>query len=304
MSEDIQPDGVGSFYFAFEQLKKKLESEGLFSQSKKRALPKIPTRIGIITSPTGAAVQDMINILNRRFPYAKVLLYPSLVQGAQAAQQLISALNYFNQSGSADLIIIGRGGGSIEDLWAFNDEALARTISASQIPVISAVGHETDFTICDFAADLRAPTPSAAAEIAVPETEELKRKINNIIGRTELLLSQSIAHKKQALTLLSSQGSLNKPQRLIDDWRMLVLSLQDNIMRKTELANLNRRSVLSNAAAKLDALSPLAILARGYAVALDSEGTLLRKKSDTKVGARINIRVSDGQILSEVIDIN
>ena len=172
-ADSMEPDGVGALYIAYEQLKKRLESEGLFAPERKRPLPKIPTRVGIITSATGAAVRDMIHVAGRRFPFAKLILYPSLVQGPGASAQLIEGVKYFNRTASVDVIIIGRGGGSIEDLWAFNDEQLARTVAASQIPVISAVGHETDFTICDFVADRRAPTPSAAAEIALPETAEL-----------------------------------------------------------------------------------------------------------------------------------
>lgn len=166
-AETMEPDGVGALYVAYEQLKAKLEKEGLFDAAKKKPLPKIPTRIGIITSPTGAAIRDIINILGRRFPLAKAVLYPALVQGEGAAPDLVRGIDYFNSAGNVDVIIIGRGGGSLEDLWAFNDETLARRVAASKIPVISAVGHETDFTLCDFAADRRAPTPSAAAELAV-----------------------------------------------------------------------------------------------------------------------------------------
>ena len=171
--DSMEPDGIGALYIAYEQLKRKLEAEGLFDPSRKKPLPKIPSRVGIITSATGAAIRDMINVCGRRFPFAELVLYPSLVQGPDAPAQLIDGVRYFNEKQSVDVIIIGRGGGSIEDLWAFNNEDLAREIAASAIPVISAVGHETDFTICDFVADRRAPTPSAAAELAVPETEEL-----------------------------------------------------------------------------------------------------------------------------------
>lgn len=187
-AETMEPDGVGALYVAYEQLKAKLEKEGLFDAAKKKPLPKIPTRIGIITSPTGAAIRDIINILGRRFPLAKAVLYPALVQGEGAAPDLVRGIDYFNDAGNVDVIIIGRGGGSLEDLWAFNDETLARRVAASKIPVISAVGHETDFTLCDFAADRRAPTPSAAAELAVPETGELSRKLSNVTARLGLLM--------------------------------------------------------------------------------------------------------------------
>lgn len=300
--DDLQPDGIGSLYFAFEQLKKKLEGEGLFDPRRKRPLPKIPAKIGIITSPTGAAVRDMIHILGRRFPFAKVILYPALVQGPDAPGQLMAGLAHFNGSCPVDVIIIGRGGGSIEDLWAFNNEELVRAVAASEIPVISAVGHETDFTICDFVADRRAPTPSAAAEIAVPETEELKRKISNITSRTELLLKQNIARKRQLLSFFAARRPLNAPERLTDDRRMLVLSLYDRIFRNVDGGNLLRKNLLARYAAQLDALSPLAILARGYSVAFVEDGTLLRHTEDVKPGDAVRIRVSDGIIHGNVVN--
>ncbi|MBQ9429426.1 MAG: exodeoxyribonuclease VII large subunit, partial [Clostridia bacterium] len=192
----LEPDGIGALNLALEQLKKKLQAEGLFDAARKKPLPKIPTRVGVITSPTGAAVRDIINILGRRFPYAKMILFPALVQGESAAPSLIEGVRWFNRMQNVDLLIIGRGGGSLEDLWAFNDEQLARTIAASTIPVISAVGHETDFTICDFVADRRAPTPSAAAELAVPEATELMQKIDNIIGKMAMLLDKRVQNGK------------------------------------------------------------------------------------------------------------
>ena len=201
--DSMEPDGVGALYIAFEQLKKRLEADGLFDPSRKRPLPKIPMRVGIITSATGAAIRDMINVCGRRFPAAKLILYPSLVQGPGAPAELIAGVQYFNTVHSVDVIIIGRGGGSIEDLWAFNDEGLARAIAASVIPIISAVGHETDFTICDFVADRRAPTPSAAAELAVPDTAELKRKIQNIVSREANVLYSMLKIRRDKLDTLS-----------------------------------------------------------------------------------------------------
>ena len=210
-AETMEPDGIGALYIAYEQLKKKLEAEGLFDASKKKPLPKIPTRIGVITSPTGAAIRDIIHILGRRFPLARVILYPALVQGEGAAPDLVRGLDYFNQMGNVDVIIIGRGGGSLEDLWAFNDETLARHVAASRIPVISAVGHETDFTLCDFAASRRAPTPSAAAEIAVPETEELARKLANVTSRIELLLEGRLKLYRERLARAAGARVLKDP---------------------------------------------------------------------------------------------
>ena len=227
----IEPDGIGALYIAYEQLRRRLEAEGLFDERIKKALPKIPSAVGVITSPTGAAVRDIINVTARRFPFAKIILFPSLVQGDGAESNLIEGIRYFNSARSADVIIIGRGGGSIEDLWAFNSELLAREIRMSAIPVISAVGHETDYTICDFAADRRAPTPSAAAELAVPDAVELKRKLGNVTARIENLVSREIKHIRERLKLLSESRVLTNPTAYIEDKRVLLVSLSRDIER-------------------------------------------------------------------------
>ena len=300
--DGMEPDGIGALYFAFEQLKKKLSSEGLFDESRKKPLPKIPTRIGVITSPTGAAIRDIINILGRRFPYAKVILYPALVQGAEAAPSLIDGVNYFNGQNNVDVIIIGRGGGSIEDLWAFNSEELARTIAASHIPTISAVGHETDFTICDFVADRRAPTPSAAAEIAVPETYELMHKIDNIIGRMSLLLTKRIDQGKQVLAFYKTQGVFAHPERLFEDRKMQLLLSGQKLESLISSKLTTDRHKLSENAAKLEALSPLGILSRGYSVATGSCGKVIASTKDVEKGELISVRVSDGNIYTRVED--
>lgn len=296
----MEPDGIGALYFAFEQLKKKLSAEGLFDENRKKSLPKIPTRIGVITSPTGAAIRDIINVLGRRFPYAKVILYPALVQGAEAAPSLIDGMRYFNAQNSVDVIIIGRGGGSIEDLWAFNSEELARTIAASRIPTISAVGHETDFTICDFVADRRAPTPSAAAELAVPETHELMHKIDNIIGRMSLLLGKRIEHGKQVLAFYKTQGVFAYPERLFEDRKMQLLMLGQRLEGSAANALTSNRHRLSELGAKLDALSPLGILSRGYSVASNADGRVLSSVNDVAQNELITVRVSDGSIHTRV----
>ena len=294
--DGMEPDGIGALYFAFEQLKKKLSAEGLFDESRKKPLPKIPTRIGVITSPTGAAIRDIINILGRRFPYAKVVLYPALVQGAEAAPSLIAGMNYFNCEQNVDVIIIGRGGGSIEDLWAFNDETLARVVAASQIPTISAVGHETDFTICDFVADRRAPTPSAAAELAVPETHELMHKIDNIIGRMSLLISRRIESGKQILDFYKTQGVFAYPERMFEERKMQLLMLGQRL--ETTIGNklINERSLLAQRTAKLEALSPLGILSRGYSVATKANGKVIASTKDVAKGDSISLRLSDGTV--------
>ncbi|MDD6799949.1 MAG: exodeoxyribonuclease VII large subunit [Firmicutes bacterium] len=303
-AEEMEPDGIGALYIAYEQLKKRLEAEGLFAESIKRPIPKIPTRIGIITSPTGAAVRDMINITGRRFPYAKLILYPSLVQGDGAAAQLISGIEYFGASKNVDVIIIGRGGGSIEDLWAFNDEGLARAIRKCGIPVISAVGHETDFTICDFAADKRAPTPSAAAELAVPETVELKRKLLNVNTRMEMILSGRIGLYRKSLENMKNKRALTSPEYFIDDKRLALL----NDSRRLETASVSivnqKKAEYKRLTSLLDAVNPLKIISRGYSAVFDKNGTLIKSVDDIGIGEVFSFRTSDGSITGKVLEKN
>ncbi len=316
--ENLEPDGVGSLYVAYEQLKSRLQAEGLFAESRKHPLPKIPTRVGIITSPTGAAVRDMINITKRRFPFAELILYPSLVQGEGAAAQLVEGIEFFSRTRRADVVIIGRGGGSIEDLWAFNDEKLARAVAACPIPVISAVGHETDFTIIDFAADKRAPTPSAAAELAVPDTAELRHKIQNIIGRMELLLSKRIERDRARLKLSSERRVLKMPTAALDDKRMALLSAEKRLEGAAMLLISRRRNVFdgysvklegvmsrliaakrnefTHAVASLDALNPMKTIARGYSAVFDHDGAVIKSVRQIKVGSKLRFRVSDGTV--------
>ena len=293
---EMERDGVGALYLAFEKLKKKLAAEGLFDEARKRPLPKIPSRIGVITSPTGAAIRDILNILGRRFPYAEVLIYPALVQGADAPPQLSAGLDYFNREKNVDLIIIGRGGGSIEDLWAFNDEVLARRVAASELPVISAVGHETDFTLTDFVADRRAPTPSAAAELAVPDTAELIRKFLNIVTHTELLLGRRIEKARSRVSDLAGMRPLRDPEALLAERRMLLTYFSDRMTSGTEAALLTCRARFTELSGKLEAMSPLAILKRGYTVVLDSEGSIIRRAEELTPGDTLNIRFSDGVV--------
>ncbi len=301
--DDIEPDGIGSLYIAYEQLKRKLEAEGLFSPERKKPIPKIPSRVGVITSPTGAAVRDIINVLGRRFPYAEMVLYGALVQGAEAAPSLISGIRHFKEKRNVDVIIIGRGGGSIEDLWAFNDEMLAREIAACPIPVISAVGHETDFTICDFVSDRRAPTPSAAAEIAVPDTRELMRRISNVTCRCEYLISGMIAERKKYLLSVSSRPVLKNPERYIDDRRMDVLNISEKMTGAIKNLKQRKDAEFSMLAAKLDALSPLSVLTRGYSFVSDGEGKVLKSAESLCVGQSVSIRFSDGEAACRVEDI-
>ncbi|MBR6507025.1 MAG: exodeoxyribonuclease VII large subunit [Clostridia bacterium] len=293
---EMTPDGVGSLYIAFEQLKAKLAEEGLFDERYKNPIPKIPHRIGIITAPTGAAVRDMITVTGRRFPAAEIRLYPSLVQGENAPADLIKALDYFDKEGKCDVIIIGRGGGSIEDLWAFNNEALARRIFSCRIPVISAVGHETDFTIADFVADKRAPTPSAAAEIAVPDANDTKRQLLNVSKRMESILNMNIKDRRVRVKELASSRAMTVPRSAIDEKR-LALSALDNRMCRTADGILHRAGVKKNTlGAKLESLNPLAILARGYGAAFDKDGKVIKSISQINSGEVFTLRLSDGEM--------
>ena len=305
--DHIEPDGVGGLYIAFEQLKNKLAAEGLFDPEIKKPLPKLPNRIGIITSPTGAAVRDMINITKRRFPHAELIIYPALVQGEGAAAQLTAGVRFFNSQigkrASVDVIIIGRGGGSMEDLWAFNDETLARTVASSLIPVISAVGHETDFTICDFAADMRAPTPSAAAELAVPDSFELGRKINNITSHMELALTKKIKACREELSDLSSSRALTSPQSFIDDKRMTLDSLSKELESSLKLGIAAKRSDFAALTASLEALNPMSVISRGYA-AVFIGNKVVKSVDQLDKGERFTLRLSDGSVRGEVMEID
>ena len=294
-ASDIQPDGVGSLYVAFEQLKRRLEGEGLFDETRKKRIPRLPRRVGIVTSPTGAAIRDMINVMRRRFPYAEIVLYPALVQGAGAPPQIINGIKYFNDTYSVDVIIVGRGGGSMEDLWAFNDEGLARQVASSRIPVISAVGHETDFTLCDFAADLRAPTPSAAAELAVPETEDIKRRLENINTRNRTNIQNQISLYKSRLSQLQSAGAMLSPERLLDGRRMNVLYCSEKLQRKCDELRGVERVRLASIASKLEAMNPLGIISRGYSAVTDESGNVIRSAAQLSKGDAIRVRFADGE---------
>ncbi|HAN22039.1 MAG: exodeoxyribonuclease VII large subunit [Clostridiales bacterium GWF2_36_10] len=320
-SESMEPDGIGSLYIAFEQLKTKLEAEGLFSSEHKKKLPKIPFRIGIITAPTGAAVRDMINVAGRRFPAAKIIIYPSLVQGENAPAQLIKAIKFLDKNKLAEVIIIGRGGGSIEDLWAFNNEALARAIYACETPIISAVGHETDFTIADFVADRRAPTPSAAAEIAVPDSSELKIKFRNAENRILSLFKIQTDGLRRHLKLLSDRPVLQNPYTSFDDKRMILARLEEKLVssfdfnttrsdltylekRLTQLAVINteRNSQrLKIQSEKLLSLNPMSVLERGYAAAFRPDGTVIKNIDDFKKGMSFNLRLHDGTVHAKTL---
>lgn len=296
----MEPDGIGALYIAFEERKRRLGAEGLFDEARKRPLPKIPSRIGVITSPTGAAVRDIIRILGRRFPYAEVVLFPAQVQGTGAARSLIAGLACFAERGDVDVIILGRGGGSAEDLWEFNDEDLARAVAASPIPVISAVGHESDFTICDFVADKRAATPSAAAELAVPESTDLVRRFHNVTDRLADLCKKRISLGEEKLRSLSERRVLNDAEALYKEKHFRLDRLTSAMEHAMERRLVDKRAGYEALAGKLNALSPLAILTRGYAVAT-VEGRVVKETRDIPGETAFDLRLSDGSIKAKRI---
>ena len=301
--DDMQPDGVGALNLAFEQLKERLEREGLFDAAHKKPLPRFPERVGVITSETGAAVQDILNILGRRFPYAQVVLAPVLVQGEGAPAQLIDALQSFNAFKNVDVIILGRGGGSAEDLWAFNDERLAYAVYRSQIPVISAVGHETDFTICDFVADLRAPTPSAAAELAVPDQMQLRAEIHTLLSRMQRTVTNNLREQRLRLEQSTQKSVLKNPNLYFDTKRMQLISVSTQF-DALEKAILHRARIrLQENAAKLQALSPLSVLARGYSVTTLADGTVVHSTNQLSENTEITVQLADGKAACTVKEI-
>ncbi len=298
--EDMQPDGVGALNLAFEQLKTKLEAEGLFAAERKRLLPRFPKRIGVITSPTGAAVHDITTILARRYPLAEVILCPVLVQGAGAAPQLVDALRRFNRLACADVLILGRGGGSLEDLWPFNEESVARAVAASEIPVISAVGHETDFTICDFVADLRAPTPSAAAELAVPDCEELAASVRYDAFRLKQSMDAKAESLRQQLDGITSAYSFRRPQEWIELQRIRVDRLSSRLSNGMERKIGEAKSGLALTGGRLNALSPLATLSRGYSIVYDRDRQTITSIRQVQAGEPFSVLLKDGKFSGTV----
>ena len=296
-------DGIGDLYAAFEQLKVKLAAQGLFDPAHKKPLPKYPGVIGIITSSAGAAVHDMLRILKKRYPLAEVRLLPVRVQGAEAPGEIAAAIGYANYYHLADLLIVGRGGGSIEDLWAFNDERVAHAIYQSQIPVISAVGHEPDVTISDFVADLRAATPSNAAELAVPDQDALRQNLDSMSGVMGNLLSRQLKNARRQLTILAQSPSLTSPEQYIIQRKKTLELLKGRIFTAQTRTLHNHKQRYIAATAKLDAMSPLKVLTRGYAMAQNNEGCLIRSVKQTTPGDQLYISVSDGVLTTTVTDI-
>lgn len=301
--DDMQPDGVGALNLAYEQLKEKLQKEGLFSELHKKPLPPYPEKVGVITSPTGAAVRDIINVLGRRFPYAEIVFCPVLVQGDGAHLQLTDAVNLFNSERAADVIIIGRGGGSIEDLWEFNDEGLARAVYNSEIPVISAVGHETDFTICDFVADMRAPTPSAAAELAVPDANELQYALSALKNRMFLNVSSGIADRRSRLEYLTSKGALKSPDEMLSNRSQRLDTAFSKMLSSYENRIGGKKVEFISAATALSKLDPMSVLMRGFAFVSDKNGKNVFSSQALAKGDKINVRFHDGSAVCEVKEI-
>lgn len=301
--DDMQPDGVGALNLAYEQLKEKLQKEGLFSELHKKPLPPYPEKVGVITSPTGAAVRDIINVLGRRFPYAEIVFCPVLVQGDGAHLQLTDAVNLFNSERAADVIIIGRGGGSIEDLWEFNDEGLARAVYNSEIPVISAVGHETDFTICDFVADMRAPTPSAAAELAVPDANELQYALSALKNRMFLNVSSGIADRRSRLEYLTSKGALKSPDEMLSNRSQRLDTAFSKMLSSYENRIGGKKVEFISAATALSKLDPMSVLMRGFAFVSDKNGKNVYSSQALAKDDKINVRFHDGSAVCEVKEI-
>lgn len=296
---DMRPDGIGELYKAYEQLRNKLDDEGLFDTSRKRSIPKYPRRVGVVTSPTGAAIHDILNVLKRRYP-VDILLSPATVQGDASAESIADAIEKLNHT-DVDVIIVGRGGGSMEDLWSFNEELVARAISRSAIPIVSAVGHETDITIADFTADLRAPTPSAAAELVVPDVVALKRHVDSLSQRMEQAAIRMISDNSARIIYLQSRIEPNK----LSDF------LRQNVQRVDELAYRMERAMhgsvesrtmqLATFAGRLNAVSPLKTLERGYSIASKTnDGKLVRSIDDISEGDGISLIVTDGRISCKV----
>ena len=302
-AEFMEPLGIGALQVAFEQLKEKLAEEGLFDGDFKREIPKNPSCIAVITSPTGAAVRDILQIVKRRDPNVKVAIFPTLVQGEQAAADIVRSLKLVNEWGKADVIILGRGGGSMEDLWAFNDERVARAIADSHIPVISAVGHEPDVTISDFVADLRAATPSNAAELAVPDQTELRQHLAAQRAMLLTLMTRRLKQERQRVAQLAGARALRDPKNYIDDRRMQLDYTQRRLIAALQRLVAQQRERFVRLTSKLDAMSPLKVLSRGYSMTFGAQGHVVRSVRTLSCGDRITVRLADGRASAEVQEI-
>ncbi|MFZ3102877.1 MAG: exodeoxyribonuclease VII large subunit [Desulfitobacteriaceae bacterium] len=299
--EEMQPSGLGELYLAFEQLKKRLAAEGLFNQEFKKEIPRFPRRIGIVTSQTGAALRDIITVLQRRHPKMSWILAPAAVQGESAPREVAEAIARLNKHGNIDVLIVGRGGGALEELWAFNTEEVARAIFLSHIPIISAVGHETDITIADFVADLRAPTPSAAAELAVPLWRELQAGVAQLARSLELSMRSQVNQKRRLLESLAGSSPLQNPS-----WRLAKSRQELDVLGTKLQSNMTRfvtdkNGILKLLAAKLNLLSPLSILGRGYSITYGPQGNVLSSTQDVFIEQEVKVRLAHGSIICRVL---
>ncbi len=297
----MEPDGMGALAKAFEQLKRKLAAEGLFEESRKRPLPRFPARVGVITSASGAAVHDILDVSGRRYPLSEVIIYPAIVQGELAPRSLCGGIKYFNSdAGRVDVIIIGRGGGSVEDLWGFNDETLARLIAESSVPVVSAVGHETDFTICDFVSDRRAPTPSAAAELVFPEKKEILSSTSHLSSRAMAGMTRKLSARKSEFDMLCARMRLASPEQVLADKQAALEHIGTRIDGAIDKRLTEKHGRLGLLCARLEGLSPLKILCRGYTVIDDGSGNVIGSVEDISIGQEIRITFGDGSADAEI----
>ena len=295
-------DGIGDLYAAFEQMKAKLAAQGLFDPAHKKPIPKYPGTIGIITSSAGAAVHDMLRILKKRYPLTKVVLLPVRVQGVEAPGEIAAAIAYANHFRLADVLIVGRGGGSIEDLWAFNEEVVARAILASQLPVISAVGHEPDVTISDFVADLRAATPSNAAELAVPDRDALRQMLDSMSETMAAAMSRRIQNARRHLQVLSDSAALQSPQGYLQQRRKTLELLENRLVSAQNLQLSRKKQHFIGLTSKLDAMSPLKVLTRGYTMTQDQDGALIKSIRQVDLAQTVHVSLADGQFTAIVTD--
>jgi len=301
--ERVEPQGIGALQLALQQLKERLAKEGLFAEERKRPIPRFPKTVGVITSPTGAAIHDILNVVNRRFCGTHILLHPVKVQGDGAAEEIAAAIQTMNEQAEADVLIVGRGGGSLEDLWAFNEEPVARAVFASRIPVISAVGHESDWTICDFVADLRAPTPSAAAELVVSSRLELEERLRGSGERLHFATNGIFERCREQLLNLAGSSAFRQPQYLLDQFT----GKADDLGRRMEssLGNLmdSKNQIFKGIMGRLNALNPLAILERGYSVSFTEKGEIIKDARQVSIGDRLQTRLHKGSVTAKVTDI-
>lgn len=301
--KQVTLEGIGDLFKKYEELKKKLQSEGLFNEKNKKSLPYIPNRVGIITSPTGAVIKDIINVSTRRYNKANLLIYPAMVQGEKTATTVISAIKFFNEQKNVDVIIIARGGGSFEDLFGFNDEFLAREIFKSNIPIVSAVGHETDFTICDFVADKRAPTPSSAAELVFPSSMDIIEKLTKYKSRIDIAIKNNLINKRKHLDSLRAKRLERNLRDIVSKYRIMNDNFNNNIeLRIKEKLNTSKQKCMSFIAL-LDSLSPLKTLSRGYSVVQNEGGKIITSKKNINIGDNVKVKLVDGVLIAKVENI-